>query len=140
VVALRCPPLRDKLCLKRVVGIPGDRIEFRAGRFVLNGQEAQHRPIGTFETEIFSQGSWPIWAEVAPTASATALVVPPGAVFVLNDKRSDREDSRSWGAIPQDLIEGVVMRVWMSLDWFESDGRVRSWPRVRWARLLHKVE
>ncbi len=138
VVALRCPHSHEKLCLKRVVALPGDRLEIRAGRLVLNGQESVERHSGPFTTEFTSGGSWAIWPDT-DGKSLAAVVVPPQKVFLLNDKREDRDDSRSWGPVPEDLIESRVLGVWMSLDWFDGE-RVRSWPRIRWVRLLRSID
>lgn len=139
VVALRCPFVSEGLCLKRVLGLPGDRIEFRGGQLLVNGEAARHRAQGQFETESVSGESWAIWPEPANAKAVLPVVVPPQTVFLLNDKRSDREDSRLWGPVAQDLIEARVRRVWMSLDWYDGE-RVRTWPRVRWARLMRAID
>ncbi len=140
VVALRCPFAKEKLCMKRVIGLPGDRVELKGAKLVINGQEALHRKQGTFETESFTDGAWAIWPD--PTSSGQAnepVVVPPQSVFLMNDKRSDRDDSRQWGAVSEDMLEARILRVWMSLDWYDGE-RVRSWPRVRWPRLLRSID
>jgi signal peptidase I len=139
VVALRCPHDKDQMCLKRVVGLPGDRIEFQDGLLVVNGEKAVLKPVrGEISTESVGGAGWAVWPEAEVTAPAEPIVVPPQHVYLLNDKRSYPDDSRSAGPVNIDLIEARALRVWLSLDWFEG-GEVRSWPRVRWERLLRSI-
>ncbi|HMN69017.1 MAG TPA: signal peptidase I [Bdellovibrionales bacterium] len=139
IVALRCPYSREQLCLKRVVGLPGDRIEFQDRHLVINGQPARYQEISAEISQETAAGkSWLVWPDSA-AETAPALVVPPDQIYLLNDKRSDREDSRKWGPVPKTQIESRVLGVWLSLDWFEGEA-VRSWPRVRWNRMLRSID
>lgn len=143
VVALRCPHNNDEICLKRVIGLPGDRIEFLDGRLKLNGELAFLQPVTEqIVTETRAGESWLIWPKASTSdvsvPSPEPLVVPPQQVYVLNDKRDILDDSRSWGPIKSNLVEARALRVWLSLDWFES-GQVRSWPRVRWERMFRSI-
>jgi signal peptidase I len=144
VVILRCPQVKDRICLKRVVGLAGDRVEFRDGLLHVNGQAASYQNVAAeVQMELVSGQSWLIWP--APFTGKTGLtegdpvVVPPDHLYLLNDKRSDREDSRAWGPVKSDLLEARALRVWLSLDWYEGD-QVRSWPRVRWPRMLRSID
>jgi signal peptidase I len=142
VVILKCPNQKERICLKRVVGIAGDRIEFKAGHLVVNGQTAKFKALGgEFGQESVESSSWPVWPGTdAMPNSKEPVIVPPQYVYVLNDKRQDSDDSRSWGPLPTELLEARASRVWLSLDWFEKDGQVRSWPRVRWSRMLRSID
>ena len=132
VVALHCPGARDRTCLKRIIGIGGDRIEFRAGQLVVNGEASRMRKVSPeLAVENLGTKSWIIWPPDEAGQSVEPLVVPPGQVYLLNDKRSDVEDSRTWGPVSTDELEAKVRFVWLSLDWFEGS-KVRSWPRPRW--------
>src|SRR6185312_10917564 len=102
-VALRCPRVHETLCLKRIVGLPGDRIDFEGGHLVLNGEPARYLPAGPFATESVLGHGWAIWPEGAPLGLAAPVVVPPRTVFLLNDKRADHDDSRTWGTVSEDL-------------------------------------
>jgi signal peptidase I len=139
VVALRCPANRDKLCLKRVVALAGDRVEFRGEGLVVNGQAAKYIPNGTFEIEAVAGGSWAIWPAKSLNLPSEAVVIPPLAIYLLNDKRADPDDSRAFGPVTVDYLEARVVGVWMSLDWFEGE-HVRTWPRIRWARVFHSID
>lgn len=144
VVVLHCPHQKDHICLKRVVGLAGDRIEFRGGLLVVNGQTATYQPVSAdVQMEVVAGKSWLIWP--APftgrtrTEDEAPVVVPPHSLYLLNDKRSDSEDSRTWGPVKSDLLEARALRVWLSLDWFDGD-EVRTWPRLRWARMLRSID
>ncbi len=138
VVAMRCPRAQEQICLKRVIGIPGDRIEFREGQLLVNGQQAIRKPITPeLEIELVAGKSWAVWPTRSRENSAP-VVVPPRQFYLLNDKRTDGEDSRAWGPVDTSLLEAKVLAVWLSLDWFEGD-EVRDWPRVRWSRILRRI-
>ena len=89
VVALRCPGSKAQLCLKRVVGLPGDRLEFQSGNVSVNGQPAKHIPISpqVFQESLLGE-SWLIWPDESTDLFAEPVVVPPRQVYLLNDKRS----------------------------------------------------
>jgi signal peptidase I len=53
------------------------------------------------------------------------VVVPPGHVFVLGDNRHNSSDSRSWGPVPRDHVEGLVAWIW----WSRQDAGIR-WDRL----------
>jgi len=138
VVALHCPNDRDQICLKRIVALAGDRVEFRQGVLIVNEEPARRRAVSDhIQSESLGRTRWLIWPEDTRFV-AEPVVVPPGQVYLLNDKRSILEDSRSWGPVKGELIEGKVLRVWLSLDWFDS-GQVRTWPRIRWARMFRSI-
>jgi len=139
VVALRCPNTKDRLCMKRVIALPGDRVEFKGDTLVVNGVVAHYIPAGQFQTEVTSAGSWAIWPAKSSGSEPQPVVVPPQNIYLLNDKRADRDDSRTWGPVTMDNLEARVAYVWMSLDWFDGD-HVRKWPRIRWARLFHSID
>ena len=84
--------------IKRVVGVPGDRISVRRGKLLVNG-EPQREP---YVNERFPDRSF-----FAPTT------VPKGHVFVMGDNRANSRDSRFFGTVPKGKIEGeAFLRFW----------------------------
>lgn len=141
VMALRCPGGKDRTCLKRVVAVPGDRVELNAGVVYVNGEAGTQKMVSEeLAVERFRGRAWVIWPSKKGTQTTGAMVVPPRHVYLLNDKRADGEDSRGWGTVSYDELEGRVKYVWLSLDWFNKDGGVRSWPRLRWERMLRSID
>ena len=87
--------------IKRVIALPGEHIQIKDGKVYINGEELQedYLPKGT---QTHSSGGQFI-----------DLIVPEGTVFVMGDNRGNSGDSRMFGCIPYDKIEGkVVLRFW----------------------------
>jgi signal peptidase I len=84
--------------IKRVVGLPGDNVELRAGRLYVNGAAAAE----DYLSEAF-RGD-----DTRPPTE-----VPRGYYFVLGDHRRSSNDSRSWGGVPERYIYGrAAFRFW----------------------------
>jgi len=89
------PSIKD--LIKRVIGLPGDRIQGIDGQVYINGKllKESYLPPGTLTTNLPLQ------------------TVPPGRYFMMGDNRGDSEDSRFIGTIPRNLIVGrAFVRVW----------------------------
>ena len=83
--------------IKRVVGLPGETVESRDGRMVVNGQVLDE----------------PYLDDGVITGSLEPVTIPPDHVWVMGDNRSNSRDSRFFGAIPESLIIGrAFVRVW----------------------------
>jgi signal peptidase I len=93
VVVFRVDPNAD-LLIKRVIGLPGDRVEIRAGQVLING-------------ELFNEPyiSLPTFGDYGP------VDVPPLYIFVLGDNRGFSNDSRAFGPLP---LDNVIGRAWFS--------------------------
>jgi signal peptidase I len=88
--------------VKRVVGVPGDRIELRDSVLIRNGQ-----PVS--EPYVHPVASFPAYGrDYGPRE------VAPGQVFVLGDYRDNSIDSRKWDTIPINQIQGPVRFIWIS--------------------------
>ncbi len=88
----------DEDLIKRVVGVPGDKISVRRGTLLVNG-EPQKEPY-------LSKG-FPDRSFSAPTT------VPEDHVFVMGDNRANSRDSRFFGTVPEEKIEGeAFLRFW----------------------------
>ena len=83
--------------IKRVVALPGERVEGHHGKVLVDGRELvePYLPAGTVTSEF------------------PAVVVPPRTVFVLGDNRANSADSRIFGPIPRSTVVGrAIVRVW----------------------------
>lgn len=84
--------------IKRLLGLPGDRISLAGGHVIRNG-----RPV----PEPYAQGCALEICDLQP------FTVPPGTYYMLGDNRDDSNDSRYWGPVPRDHIIGrAVLRYW----------------------------
>ncbi len=114
--------------VKRVVGLPGDRIEMRDNQLFVNGNAAVEKQVGRREDD--EQGTSFIVEEtmygkthdvmftpqIPAMRSYGPLVVPPGRYFVMGDNRDNSNDSRYIGLIERRRIVGKAMAVAFSLD------------------------
>ena len=90
--------------MKRVIGLPGDRIEVRDGEVLVNGRGLDERQyIRSGPTYQYPQAGLP-------------LVVPPKHYFVLGDNRNASQDSHVFGPIHERLLVGAVIFRWLPLD------------------------
>lgn len=88
--------------IKRVIGIPGDHIQIKDGKVYLNGEVLEEEYLNAaIKTDMSLGGEF------------FDIIVPNGYVYVLGDNRTASSDSRRFGCIPVDKIEGkVVIRWW----------------------------
>lgn len=116
------------LLVKRVVGIPGDRLRIEDGQVFVNGL-ALNEPYVAFEpappnsfrdnfpAEIYTDPEvdpdW--WREMQGLTEHGELVVPPGEYFVLGDNRNHSKDSRFWGFVPRQAIIARPLIIYFSL-------------------------
>jgi len=91
----------SKSYIKRVIGMPGDRVEVDQGTVIVNGQA-------------LVEGYVP--AEFRDQSSMTARSVPEDEYFVLGDHRSSSNDSRAWGMVPRRFIYGKAVFIYWPLD------------------------
>jgi signal peptidase I len=105
---------RHGLVIRRIVGMPADRIRMTGGRLVLNGLEQPSiRAIGREYIETL-RGSPRhgvlLGSPYGPAANTAVYFVPDGAYFVMSDNRSDGDDSRgNIGFVPRNAITGKVV-------------------------------
>jgi signal peptidase I len=123
VIVFIYPGDRSKDFIKRVIGLPGEKVEIRERKIYINDSPIED-PWGVYE-----RGN-PSWR---PSVSDNygPQVVPPGALFVMGDNRDNSQDSRYWGFVPLDDVLGKAFIMYWSWDW---DARSLV-SKVRWERI-----
>ena len=119
---------RPPYLVKRIVGIPGDRLRIDDGRVLVNGVPLKE-PYAAFEpappsefrdnfppqvyTDPQVDPDW--WRLMQSLTRNGELVVPPGEYFVLGDNRNHSMDSRFWGFVPRSAIVARPLVIYFSL-------------------------
>lgn len=139
--------------VKRVIGLPGDLIKIDSGRLVVNGKAYQYseQPADVI-ADLPNFQMQTVLVEKAPEGerqilhlkdgkpqSFGPLVVPPNEIFLLGDNRDASDDSRYWGTVPMERLEGRVLLIWLSLDWPDpglGDLSQSRWPQLKINRMF----
>ena len=100
VIVLYRPGNPTEELLKRIVGLPGEKIQFSDDSVFVNGEKLD-------ESDYLGDGSTNRWE---------GLVVPADSYFVLGDNRSVSQDSRSFGPVPRAAIVGKVLLIYWPID------------------------
>jgi signal peptidase I len=145
--------------IKRIVGLPGDRIQVRQGVLYINGEICTRQPEGEYQADDGGiRMMRKLYQETLPNGvkhdilkesddgqynNTQEYVVPPGHVFAMGDNRDNSQDSRFMNAVGFVPVENLVGRaeiLFFSIDaqypWWE----IWEWPfEIRWSRLLKPV-
>lgn len=137
--------------IKRVVALGGETVELRQGVVWIDGEAVPQAPYPgecapsrnsdpvawraarcVLMQENIGKGRWyTVARDPHRSRDYDPYVVPPGHVFVLGDNRDNSSDSRVWGPVPIDLVEGRAFFVW----WSRND----AGGEVRWDRIGRKI-
>src|SRR3990167_2619836 len=104
IVVFKYPEEPKKDFVKRLAGLPGDRIEIRDGKLVINGGEMNRAPFS--KNYYYNNNEWPYGKE------GQVIVVPDQEYFVLGDNSAASLDSRKWGFVPQKNLVGRAFFIW----------------------------
>ena len=153
IVVFKYPEEPDRDFIKRVIGLPGERIELRQKKVYVNGAALDEpyvhflQPLGTL-SGLHEVTSFDVRDRYGP------VTVPPDQYFVMGDNRDNSQDSRYWGFLPSHYIKGKALLIYWS---YESDREdyqdagagatlkglgsvfVHFFTRTRWDRMLHQI-
>jgi signal peptidase I len=150
VVVFKFPedPRRD--FIKRVIGLPGERIEIRNKTVFVDGKPLDEPYAHFIEQPL--QPSDPEYGLRGETIRDNygPELVPPGQLFVMGDNRDNSRDSRFWGFLPRDQVKGRALLVYWSyeasgeeyrrtgvIDWVKDT--LSAFGRTRWKRFFHVI-
>jgi signal peptidase I len=109
-IVVFAPPAQLKVrenFIKRVIGLPGDRVEVKNGKVYVNGKVLAEKYVAQTPTY-----TWTKTESSAPEFTPNR-VIPKGQYLVLGDNRNNSLDSHYWGFIPKDRIVGkAIVRYW----------------------------
>ncbi|WP_298634421.1 signal peptidase I [uncultured Umboniibacter sp.] len=125
------PPNDPRYFIKRVIGLPGDRVQVKQGMLYVNGElQPQELVMGypvneprvLETTEQLGEVSHRMFRHVQPGRYSEDFntVVPEGHYFMMGDNRDNSRDSREWGPVPEANIVGKAVYKWMHWDEFFS--------------------
>lgn len=168
VIVFKYPEDMSTFYIKRVIGLPGDKIEYDNGVLMINDKviektvpiseedwnwlkpadfEKGHVGLGTPDqfahfTENLSDRSHSIILQKSRFMDVKfgPVTVPEGHLFVMGDNRDNSRDSRYWGFLPQENVLGRAMFVWLSCE--DTLPRVSFLCNpftIRWNRFYHQV-
>lgn len=144
VIVFKHPRTPEVDYIKRVIGLPGERIELRDGYLYVNGERVEEPYVpDNYRRQDSKRNFGPI-------------EIDDGHYFVMGDHRDASSDSRRWRTgwqqVPEGMIKGRALMIWYSFDEEDSTGRtasqhVRSWfekitgffTRTRWSRMFDVI-
>jgi len=135
IVVFHYPVDPQQHFVKRVIGVPGDRLRLVNKQVWINGTPLREPYVRFLEppNNIFRdnfprldsipaiglEGKW--WLEMRKLVEDGQLIVPDGHYFVMGDNRDDSQDSRYWGFVPRENIIGRPLLIYWSVEGWDHD-------------------
>jgi signal peptidase I len=143
IVVFIYPEDRSKDFIKRLIGLPGDTIEVRDKKILVNGLPWSDAH-GVYVDNLIIPGS------VQPRDNFGPVIVPEGQIFAMGDNRDNSDDSRFWGFLPLTNLKGRPWVIYFSYqaerDAYQKTGfgdrlkkLVNFLPKARWRRILKVI-
>lgn len=131
VAVFRYPKNPSVNYIKRIIGLPGDKIIYYNKKIIINGKPAKQVSLGYYQgvgqgknmtgTERISEAlplvKHDILLQNEIASMKGVFVVPAGHYFVVGDNRDNSNDSRYWGTVPEENLLGKAVYIWMNWDW-----------------------
>jgi signal peptidase I len=136
VFVFHYPPDPSIDYIKRVVGLPGDKIAYRNKQIFINGEPVALSLVGDYQyvTSGLNMVNAKHYQEQLGEVRHDVLIednsltidgeteVPAGHYFAMGDNRDNSKDSRSWGFVPEDNLVGKAFLIWWNFDDFGRIG------------------
>jgi signal peptidase I len=131
IVVFKFPQQPDRDFIKRVIGLPGDRLELHRKQVSINGSPIDEPYVQFLEPPTIDgpPRTDDLREEYGP------VTVPPHQYFMMGDNRDNSEDSRYWGFMPESYVKGQALFIYFSFD----DQASNLFGGIRWSRLLRRV-
>lgn len=131
IVVFRFPKTPSIDYIKRVVGLPGDRVGYYNKKIEINGKPVKQVSLGRYQgvgqganmtgTEHLLENLGDTEHSLLVSHGAPSIkgdfIVPDDHYFVMGDNRDNSNDSRYWGTVPQENLVGKAFFIWMNWDW-----------------------
>ena len=154
VIVFKFPGDNSTDFIKRLIGLPGDRIQMIDDVLYLNGKALPRARVADYVGELDGvDGRWPQYRETLPGGKSYVIidkyrdgpldntqqfVVPPGHYFMMGDNRDNSNDSREEvGYVPAENLEGKAIFRFFSTDGSAHIWEIWKWPfAIRYSRIL----
>ena len=119
------PHMNDTYYIKRVVGLPGDKVSYRNKVLSVNGEAVVQEHLATLpegntryqlSLEALGHSNHLMQTNEMRRSRDFSVVVKPGHYFMMGDNRDNSSDSRVWGQVPEKDIVGKAFAIWMHWD------------------------
>lgn len=154
IVVFRYPENPNVYYIKRVIGIPGDKIIFENRKLQINGEflpTEVGQPSQSLMDEDFDfyvEGNKGknhfvryMHNEKISNSTRIEIDVPANKYFMMGDNRDQSSDSRVWGFVPVDNLVGRAWLIWLSCDSTLLSAQMVCDPlHIRWSRIFKKVD
>ena len=139
VVVFHYPVDPQQHFVKRVIGLPGDRLRLVNKQVWINGKALEEPYVRYLEPPnnmfrdnfprldipaIGLEGKW--WLEMRKLVDDGQLIIPEGHYFVMGDNRDNSQDSRFWGFVPRENIIGRPLVIYWSVETWDRDRSLTS--------------
>ena len=134
VTVFRYPEDPSVAFIKRIVGLPGDHLEYRDKQLYVNGEPVERKVLTGMDDgkngyqqvlETLDGATYTTYIRNGQNGGRSAqykVDVPPGHYFALGDNRDNSRDSRFWGFLPEENLIGKAFFIWMNWDCVTGNG------------------
>jgi signal peptidase I len=142
IIVFKYPQNPNVYYVKRLIGVPGDKIKVSGGRIVRNGEPIKYQSLSaenyTYKETLAGKDHTVIIHTETETDTATTYDVPEYQYFLMGDNRDNSSDSRVWGFVTEDLLVGKAWMIWLSCQETLEDAQFICDPlKMRWNRIFN---